>query len=146
MYMPNFRTAPFQELLTFVVLAVVKQGAPSINSQPDKDGNVVCEYRAENGNKCAFGHLISDDEYQIAMEGYKASHAAKEFLNATRLSNDRLDFLNRLQHCHDRAADHHLSKGVSFVGEFIRNCDILATRHYLEMPKEIDHVRINDCL
>jgi len=51
-----------QEVFDYSVSKVIEQGAPALQ-------NGSCVYRAMNGSKCAFGHLIPDSLYHPRFEG-----------------------------------------------------------------------------
>jgi hypothetical protein len=51
-----------QEVFDYSVSKVIEQGAPAYQGG-------ACVYRAMNGNKCAFGHLIPDSLYDPRFEG-----------------------------------------------------------------------------
>jgi hypothetical protein len=55
-----------QEAFDYVVAQLVAQGEPSV-SHGSHGG--VCQYRGNNGCRCAAGWLIPDDKYSPNMEG-----------------------------------------------------------------------------
>lgn len=61
----------FIQLMEDTVAKVLKQGVKSQADYTCKDGTVelVCAYRGYNGNKCFVGHMISDDKYDVEIEG-----------------------------------------------------------------------------
>lgn len=65
------------------------------------DNDEVCAYRSADGNSCAVGCLITDEEYTRDIEGsrvYAASCLLPDFQNEYR---DHLDMLMFLQRIHD---------------------------------------------
>ena len=91
-----------QEIFDKVVIALRKQGKKSMDNTM-QDGN-ICRYRDYRGNKCAIGHLLSDEEYRPSMEGNSVRS-----LISFRLVSDatiewmkpHLDLLIALQAIHD---------------------------------------------
>lgn len=61
----------FIQLMEDTVAKVLKQGVKSQTDYTYKGGTVelVCSYRGYNGNKCFVGHMISDDKYDVEIEG-----------------------------------------------------------------------------
>lgn len=62
MTIPKFETN--EEMIRFVTQKMKEQNAKSQN----EDG--WCQYRSKDGNKCALGHLISDEAYDPSMENW----------------------------------------------------------------------------
>jgi hypothetical protein len=50
-----------QELFDTACSALIKQGAPSIDTSEALPAYARCMYRAPDGKRCAVGHLISDE-------------------------------------------------------------------------------------
>lgn len=92
-----------QEMFNTVYIALYKQGKPAM-------GGTSCVYRAEDGSKCAAGHLISDEEYanlETTSPNYKVNIMGlvgikKETLPARIVDN--LYFVKLLQRAHDDPA------------------------------------------
>lgn len=61
----------FIQLIEDTVAKVLEQGVKSQAGYTCRDGTVeiVCAYRGYNGNKCFVGHMISDDKYDVELEG-----------------------------------------------------------------------------
>ena len=59
----------------------------------------ICQYRGEDGLKCAIGHLIPDEKYEEGLEGLCAS--VPEVRDASGTSGVDWNFLDDLQVCHD---------------------------------------------
>src|SRR5947209_3382215 len=65
-----------------------------------------CVYRAEDGRKCAFGHLIPDEMYESEMEGKSACAVLRDFPTVKKhletiydaLAPDDLDFIDSIQY------------------------------------------------
>ena len=67
----NLHEHTAQEVFDFVVGKVLEQGCKSVHCETNFAA-VSCMYRGNNGNKCAFGHLIADEDYRPAMENKTA--------------------------------------------------------------------------
>lgn len=86
-----------QEIFDKVVTHLYKQGKPCRNENG-------CLYRDNEGNSCAIGCLISDENYNPIIESHGMFATSvqrilcKEIGNIT---NDDIDFLNILQCMHD---------------------------------------------
>jgi hypothetical protein len=121
-----------QQIFDQVARAIIAQGKPSVD-------NTQCLYRAPDGCKCAAGHLIPDDEYDPDMENIQASWVAgRPPEDAVGVVYDRpisttlqkivdetsIEFVNRLQSCHDIAADKSIN--VPFLEEYCRIMRVLA--------------------
>lgn len=85
-----------QEMFDTVSLGLARQGGPARNK------NGLCVYRGPDGRKCALGHLIADDEYQIDMEEKGVAGLVKTGLLPVRLMGHEA-FLYDLQQAHDHA-------------------------------------------
>lgn len=79
-------------------------------------GGAGCMYRTPDGKSCLIGSFIPDDKYRRGMEGIAVSNLIKHELyrqilidvglgDDDRPSDARLQFLDHLQRCHDRADD-----------------------------------------
>lgn len=82
-----------------------------------------CLYKTEEGNKCAIGCLLSDDEYDERFEGLNASEVVGmlgwEFMSSFGHS------LDVIQHIHDHSET---------AKEFVNKLDKYATKHSLKVP------------
>lgn len=58
----NLRFISAQQVFDHIVNSLRKQKCKSLNE------NGKCVYRGLNGTKCAVGHLISDDEYDVEFD------------------------------------------------------------------------------
>lgn len=92
-------TLTAQEIFTYVLLFLRKQGVASITSD-----EATCAYRGENGSMCAVGCLISDDEYTPYFEG-NTINALLDYGDLTSATASRLGphalLLAELQQAHD---------------------------------------------
>ena len=112
-----------QEAFNKAVLGVVAQGGPSLMAP---HLGACCAYRAENGRKCAVGHLIEDDDYTPYFEGRPAS-LVRDTLKS--LKGVDASLLNALQSAHDRMlADEHLDG-------FIADAKDIASKYNLTFPE-----------
>ena len=95
----NTPTAPLtaQQVFDKVLFALRAQGRAAV------DSNNKCVYRAPNGDKCAFGHLIPDELYRPRMETLSArgvlgiSNACDEVvINYRKYHNDEMTKLRQM--------------------------------------------------
>ncbi len=108
-----------QEIFNQVYLGLKSQGFKKSTAFADESVG-TCRYRGYNGRKCAIGHLISDEEYSIELEGagivYLIKNAfgphlkpkkVKSFFERLEINNcaDDIDFLRSLQYVHDESED-----------------------------------------
>lgn len=95
-----------QELFDTVVAHLRKQGCKSSIPDPNEAGNYLCRYRSPEGHKCAIGCLISDADYNVAMEE-KSFTALMSFpllpstLHDEWNGSETFRLLNKLQQTHD---------------------------------------------
>lgn len=98
--MKNEEQQLLQALFDRVVLALRKQGRPSVSSI-----TAGCRYRGDAGARCAVGHLIDDAIYDDELEGRPVRDSAvaealdKSFGRA--LTAREVDLLAWLQSAHD---------------------------------------------
>jgi hypothetical protein len=72
---------------------------------PCADSFGSCMYRdPESGRRCAFGHLISDEEYNEDLEGLSASQVINS-ISRDRWSFDLTTFADGLQGIHDHVVN-----------------------------------------
>lgn len=118
-----------QEIFDTVVLALKKQGKPSVDSG-------ACVYRATDGSKCAAGHLLPDEYYDSDME-------AKDWVDVVnKFGNDLPKFLveekyiiSSLQKAHDTwAKDLSYEDKVPFPRQRFEN---VAKAYGLQMPEGV---------
>lgn len=103
-----------------------------------------CEYRTEDGRKCAVGVLIPDELYDPKIEGDNVwglvqnivslgesrAPELKELLNGDDEEGQRkLSFLLAAQRAHDIEAE----KAIARVGEFVEELDEIAESFGLEV-------------
>lgn len=92
-----------REMIDKVDAAMRAQGRPALSRLLG-----ACSYRAENGDKCAVGHLIPDELYKPEMEGRGAADLItiypelKKHIVAEDVHSPA-EFLTHLQRCHDGA-------------------------------------------
>jgi hypothetical protein len=94
-----------QEIFDTVVRHLKKQGRLAKQFTTDSEGRAVkqCCYRADNGDKCAVGCLITDDEYNPGMEDMSVTLLQMGDRLPTRLT-PHVDFLETLQAAHDSSS------------------------------------------
>lgn len=69
------------------------------------DGASKCMYRAPDGNRCAVGVLITDENYYLDLEGSGAMEkCVVEALLGSGIERRQLSFVRRLQLAHDNLA------------------------------------------
>lgn len=116
-----------QETFDFVLDAIIGQGGPAGRQE---GWQFTCQYRAEDGKRCAIGHLITDEEAE-ALGGNNVCWAADHGTLPARFSDDVWFYAN-LQAAHDDAA----CDDGPFVPLFRKNMASLARRHGLTFPAE----------
>ena len=83
-------------------IKMIKDTYKFYSENPDKvsiDRNIACYYKSPDGNKCAIGRFIPDDEYSFHFENENASNLLSKFnVHLQKLGST---FLNRLQKLHD---------------------------------------------
>lgn len=77
----------YQKWMQEVYLKLFEQNKLSYNEDLGQ-----CEYRNSDGSKCAFGHLLRDDEYKPSMEGY-----AVNLFGLPKRFEDHVEFLLSMQ-------------------------------------------------
>lgn len=109
-----------KELLTKSIMGVIEQGEGSYIV--DNDENVSCLYRSDEGNKCAVGHLISDECYEPRLE--HSGTTTGLILNALEdsigrvVTLDEIHYLRILQQAHDVACKRSIDSDVDFIDTF----------------------------
>jgi len=114
-----------QETFDFVVGKIREQGCASI-----VEGGSSCLYRGSNGTKCAAGHVIPDDKYDLIFEGCTVvtkpwdgmREGVKKLYEVLKETGHDLDLLRNLQRCHDDA-----SSFKNFMEKFEINVKEIAT-------------------
>ena len=91
--------------------AIIKQDHKSL--KVNLDDAKVCAYRGNYGRKCAIGHLIKDEFYNLSLEGRVAvSCEVQDALEQSVGKGYNLNFVTSLQQCHDYAIED------NFIGNF----------------------------
>lgn len=106
----NLREFTEQEVFDYVVNKLFAQNSASINADDQ------CQYRGENGTKCAGGHLIADDDYKPWFEGAIWS----ELVDNGDVPIDHCYLIGELQAMHDSIAFSD-SKGFVSMLDFAAN-------------------------
>jgi hypothetical protein len=132
-----------QEILNFVVPALMKQG-PSIF---ESGGNIRCRYRAEQSDgqvrKCAVGMLIKDEFYYKELEGLGVAECSvRRALESSGMvddidSSEVLSLLVDLQRAHDEtiwASDELKVDEANFPSRLAARVAVVATNHGLVSP------------
>lgn len=118
-----------QEAFDKVCAHIKTQGRPSVKQRPHstKEGDVFCVYRATNGDKCAIGALISDDEYSPTMEASDVLGIIDNFKIPSLQGLDSA-FLKHLQLAHDTYSTGFKSE---FVARVLSELTVIADVHRL---------------
>lgn len=115
-----------QEIFDTVWHAMKAQGRQSLN------GSGSCVYHGEDGEKCAVGCLITDEEYKVEMEYGLDGYSAVSDLKAVGLLPGRLvphlELLEDLQSAHDKAVRY-------FWPQFSEGAESVAHKHNLIIPE-----------
>jgi hypothetical protein len=123
--MQKFETA--QQIFDYVYNALKKQGRRSVRSNPD---TAACLYRAPNGDKCAAGHLITDEHYTAALEGLPVNYLDVSMaLMASGVPFDRLKLVDDLQLAHD--------VNENEFDNTLRRLRDVAVKHGLQVPTQL---------
>jgi hypothetical protein len=85
-----------QEIFDFVIAHLQKQNSISVKSG-------VCQYRGDAGTSCAVGCLISDDLYDVKMEGLGVESLTLQFPHLPGYIAENVDIIAKLQRYHDCA-------------------------------------------
>lgn len=85
-----------QQVFDYVINHLKKQVVQAI--RPDTKG---CRYRAPCGNTCAVGCLLSDDEYDVEMEGQRVRNLIQGAELRSAFWNRHQLLLEDLQRLHD---------------------------------------------
>lgn len=91
-----------QEMFDIAYAAIIKQDHKS--EKKGLVGKYVCAYRGDYHRKCAIGHLIKDEFYNLSLEGRVAvSCVVQDALEQSVGKGYNLNFVTSLQQCHDYA-------------------------------------------
>ena len=89
-----------QEIYDKAVSGLIKQGGPATNGHK-------CLYRTASGRKCGIGQVIPDGMYKVEMDtDYQGGSGIAGLIDQgllPRPSQHMLEFLTKLQFCHDHA-------------------------------------------
>lgn len=98
-----------QEIFDTVAVAILKQGKPSMRFD---NGSAYCVYLADDGSRCAVGHLFNDKELREYGGSIMGISSIVKDTNGLRSSlGQEVDLLSQLQSAHDvpatvRSGDH----------------------------------------
>lgn len=123
-----------QEIYDIVAKHLLTQKVKSDYCNPH--GIRLCKYRGPNNLKCAFGILITDEEYDPDMEGSSAHSIIQSTL--TRYRNN-IQLISELQSIHDKLSPYEWYDSLKKVaGEYNLNTKVLEQFKWkstsLEMP------------
>jgi len=103
-----------QSIFDTVAKALIAQGGPSL------DPLLGCSYRAENGFKCAVGHLLLDSEYSPAFEGKSVDR-----IDLPERLKPFVTLLTELQQAHDLSlAAHGFAQWRQRMADLAILCDL----------------------
>lgn len=112
-----------QQLFDFVVKSVLAQGKPSYNITAN--GDILCQYRCEDGRRCAAGHVIADSEYSADFEGQSIEHVLEKIYGPEcHVHAEKMRLLADLQEVHDWAIG--VDDDRNFPKEFLWRARALA--------------------
>ena len=126
----NLHEHTAQEVFDFVVGKVLEQGCKSVQCETNFAA-VSCMYRSNNGNKCAFGHVIADEDYRSVMENKIAQTVFRDHgdMLGWKLIGENpahLGLIMGLQQAHDD------SSSDNFRFEFANKAFLLASNRGLD--------------
>ncbi len=123
-----------QEALNQVYKAMIEQGGPSYICD-DRTTDKKCQYRGDEGRKCAFGCLINDEDYSPSLEGQSVwSLTTQEY--KVRFEHEKTYELCRsMQYAHDGYFTDGQLSGDSWSDYIIRSFTYIANKFGLELPK-----------
>jgi hypothetical protein len=124
----------YQDTFNTAVLALVKQGKPSMRGD-------LCAYSDRQGNHCAIGWLLKEHPPEIenvvpfkpsrwSSKAVKSSERLAGLLRDIGFNQEDSEFLQRLQSCHDMAV-----AGPGFVADFLERAKDLAVLFKLTFPE-----------
>lgn len=88
-----------QDIINKVYNHFITEGNPR-SFIPGEDGQVSCQYRSPEGNKCAVGVLISDKYYRKTMENNPIDVIIERY-TLPEFIKDNSDLLDDLREWHD---------------------------------------------
>lgn len=95
-----------QEVFDNIVYHLGTMPEQSYNTQIfNKQGRPTCMYRNTDGNSCAVGRMIADDEYSRQMECHTVSTIVRKHTSMKERLEVHLDLLADLQVIHDEPAN-----------------------------------------
>ena len=95
-----------QGIFDTVATHLLTQGVKSKGS--NREGEIICSYRGENGTKCAAGCLIKDNNYTTEMEGLSWIELTEKFrrqLDKSLLGTKAFYLIRDLQRIHDQTPE-----------------------------------------
>jgi hypothetical protein len=111
LYQPLETQMTRQEIFDTVAAAILKQGKPSMRFD---NGSAYCVYLADDGSRCAVGHLFNDKELMEYGRSIMGISSIVKDTNGLRSSlGQEVDLLSQLQSAHDIPAI--VSAGDHFV-------------------------------
>lgn len=113
-----------QEAFNFVLYTLSRQGKRSVDTRTE-----TCQYRSEDGSKCAVGHMIPDDKYHKGLEYIGVqTHSVRAALDPVFVDVNKF-LLFYMQDAHDTADD-----GDEFGPSFRNKMRTVAKTFKLEYP------------
>ena len=124
---------------------VVTHLASMTERSVDEEG--TCVYRGKNGNRCAIGGIITDEEYKRGIEGSRVSAIAYSLPHFVENYGEHTMMLGMLQRIHDKAsnwidADRKPMKDalVHHASIYNLNTDLLNTIEFVPIVPAFLHV------
>lgn len=116
-----------QQLFDRALAGIRQQGGPAMLHHSDACHQ--CVYLADNGRRCAAGHLMNNPSSFIT--GNADEDGPKEELFQSGISPEQIPFVKELQQAHDDSAFKNKYFPNDFLKSFETNMKELAERHCL---------------
>lgn len=129
-----------QELFSKSVIGVYAQGKPSRDPV-----TLDCQYRGPDGLKCAVGHVMPDEVYNLRLEGHTVMNPAVVGAMGLEMSEDKdtlfmLLELQRLHDCQTMGGDEPSESEIAqyqddFKTYWAEGCKVIAQKYGVQMPE-----------
>jgi len=104
-----------QEAYDLVKAHLTRPGArQAVKKRPEHDAP-MCMYRTDDGNRCAAGAMIPDEQYKGSIEGISIEALVRDMHKVALHPGVSLSLIQRLQGVHDRSENWDHETG-EFVG------------------------------
>ena len=119
-----------QEVFDHIINHLVTQGKRSYS-----DNDKMCLYRSASGMSCAVGCLMSDEEYDPAMEGEEVGNVIRRFKQVSWMAKYR-SLLDDLQDLHDEVGSWDY-QGLTYTA--LNDIDEIASSYRLNNPLQSEN-------